>query len=85
MSLQEAVAEAKETANKVAEEGIDQAALDAAAAKGFGNALFEYDEDEMTEVVEEFYPAAPVERSTDSSVVASKFRKNLESQHSVAG
>ena len=56
-SLQEAVAEAKETANKVAEEGIDQAALDAAAAEGFGNALFEWDEDEMTEVVEEFYPA----------------------------
>ena len=49
------MAEAKETANKVTEEGIDQAELDAAAAKGFGNALFEYEENEMTDVAEEFY------------------------------
>ena len=55
LSLQEAVAEAREKARQVKEEGIDQAALDAAAAKGFGNALFEYDEDEMNQVAEEFY------------------------------
>jgi len=33
MSLQEAVAEAKEKAKQVKEEGVDQAALDAAAAR----------------------------------------------------
>lgn len=56
VSLPEAVAEAREKAKQMKEEGVDQAALDAAAAKGFGNALFEYDEDEMSQVVEEFYP-----------------------------
>ena len=85
LSLQEAVAEAKETANKVAEEGIDQAALDAAAAKGFGNALFEYDEDEMTEVVEEFYPPIPDEASAQSPAVVSELRKNLVINKSVTG
>lgn len=81
LSLQEAVAEAKETANKVAEEGVDQAALDAAAAKGFGNALFEYDEDEMSQVVEEFYPSAP-EDSVSASVV-SGLRENLNAARSI--
>ncbi|MFE8071795.1 hypothetical protein QQM79_12120 [Marinobacteraceae bacterium S3BR75-40.1] len=47
LSLQEAVAEAREKARRVKEEGVDQTALDAAAAKGFGNALFEFDEDEI--------------------------------------
>jgi len=54
--LQEAVAQAREKARQMKEEGVDQAALDAAAAKGFGNALFEYDEDEVIQVVDEFYP-----------------------------
>ncbi|WP_228706013.1 hypothetical protein [Marinobacter sp. LV10R520-4] len=45
MLLQEAVAQAREKAGQMKEEGVDQAALDAAAAKGFSNALFEYDED----------------------------------------
>ena len=56
VSLQEAVAEAREKAKQMKEEGVDQVSLDEAAAKGFGNALFEYDEDEMSQVVEEFYP-----------------------------
>ena len=55
MSLQEAVTDAREKARQVKEEGFDQAGLDVAAAKGFGNSLFEYDEDEEREVVEEFY------------------------------
>ena len=55
LSLEEAVAEAREHARQVKEEGLDKAALDAAAARGFGNALFEYDEDGVGQVIEEFY------------------------------
>ena len=83
--LQEAVAEAREKSKEMKEEGIDQAALDAAAARGFGNALFEYDEDEMSQVVEEFYPSAAVEGSTGNAVIVSKLREDLDSARSVSG
>lgn len=80
MSLQEAVAEAREKARQVKEEGVDQAALDAAAAKGFGNALFEYDEDEVSQVIEEFYPPTNdgVNSPVDSSFVVSKLQSDLK-------
>ena len=83
--LQEAVAQAREKARQMKEEGVDQAALDVAAAKGFSNALFEYDEDEMSQMVEEFYPAAADEGSLDNSSVVSKLRKDLNSTKSASG
>jgi len=85
MLLQEAVAQAREKARQMKEEGVDQAALDAAAAKGFGNVLFEYDEDEMNQVVEEFYPAAADDGLLDNSSVVSKLRKGLNSTKSASG
>ena len=83
--LQEAVAQAREKAKQMKEEGVDQAALDAAAAKGFGNALFEYDEDEMSQLVEEFYSATADEGLMDNSSVVSKLRKDLGFAKSVPG
>jgi hypothetical protein len=83
--LQEAVAQAREKARQMKEEGVDQAALDAAASKGFSNALFEYDEDEMSQVIEEFYPATAGEGSLDNSSVVSKLRKDLNSTKSASG
>jgi hypothetical protein len=83
--LQEAVAQAKEKARKMKEEGVDQAALDAAATKGFGNALFEYDEDEIAQVVEEFYPATADESSLGTSSVVSKLRKDLSAARPASG
>jgi hypothetical protein len=85
MLLQEAVAEARETARQLKEEGVDQAALDAAAAKGFGNALFEYDEDEMNQVVEEFYPPPADAGFTGSATIVSKLREDLDSARSASG
>jgi hypothetical protein len=85
LSLQGAVAEAKEKASQMKEEGVDQAALDAAAAKGFGNALFEYDEDEVTQVVEEFYPDAAHEDSRNGASAVSKLQNNLISTKLVSG
>jgi hypothetical protein len=85
MSLQQAVAEAREKARQVKEEGVDQAALDTAAAKGFGNALLEYDEDEMTQVIEEFYPPTAGDGLSRSSSVVSKLREDLDSAKSASG
>ena len=85
VSLQQAVAQAREKARQVKEEGVDQAALDAAAAKGFGNALLEYDEDEVTQVIEEFYPATAGESPPDNSSIVSKLRKDLSSTRSASG
>ena len=83
MSLQEAVAEAREKARQVKEEGVDQAALDAAAAKGLGNALFEYDDEEIAQVIEEFYPQASESVPYSSSTV-SKLKEELKITGSVA-
>jgi hypothetical protein len=85
LSLQDAVVEAREKARQVKEEGVDQAALDAAAARGFGNALFEYDEDEITQVIEEFYPSTADEGSTGNAAVVSKLREDLGSARSTSG
>jgi hypothetical protein len=85
VSLQEAVAEAREKGRHMKEEGVDQAALDAAAAKGFGNALFEYDEDEMTQVVEEFYPAVADNGSLDNASVVSKLKRGIDTTRPISG
>ncbi|GGC77215.1 hypothetical protein GCM10011362_27240 [Marinobacter halophilus] len=52
---------------------------DVAAVRGFGTALFEYDEGEMSHVVVEFCSAVAVEDSLDNSSVVSKLRKDLSS------
>jgi hypothetical protein len=82
LSLKEAVVEASENARQVKEEGVDQAALDAAAARGFGNSLFEYDEDEMSQVVEEFYPSGEGEAPSFNPTVVSKLRGGLKAERS---
>src|SRR5690554_809350 len=56
MSLKEAVREARDRARQANEEGVDQLALDKAATEGFGNAPFEFNEEEVEEVVDEFFP-----------------------------
>jgi hypothetical protein len=55
LSLAEAISEARQRDQQRREAGFDQAALDAAARRGYGNAVFEVDEDEGLAVVEEFY------------------------------
>ncbi|CAA0097943.1 Uncharacterised protein [BD1-7 clade bacterium] len=54
-SLENAVRMAKESRDKQAEAGLNQAALDNAANTGIENAAFECGEDEAGEVVEEFF------------------------------
>ncbi|AHI30309.1 hypothetical protein AU14_18375 [Marinobacter similis] len=75
-----AVALKGSTANavKVKEEGVDQAALGAAAARGFGNALFKYDEDEMGQVVEEFYPNESSKEMNSSPISMPTIQRGLK-------
>ncbi|MDF1822262.1 MAG: hydrolase or metal-binding protein [Alcanivoracaceae bacterium] len=58
-TLEDAILGARVVARERKERGIDQAALDDAARAGFGLALFDFEEDEGAQVVEEFMPEAP--------------------------
>ncbi|WP_284077392.1 hypothetical protein [Herbaspirillum aquaticum] len=59
MSLENAIAQARELADRKRTAGFDQTALDDAARMGFANGAFEDSADEAPEVVEEFYPTSP--------------------------
>ena len=56
MSLNEAIAHAKEVAAQRLAAGFDQTALDAAARQGYANGSFVDAPDEVAQIVEEFYP-----------------------------
>jgi hypothetical protein len=58
MTLEEAIAEARQSDERRRAGGYDQAALDAAGRLGFGNGAFEESEEEMPEIVEEFFNTA---------------------------
>jgi hypothetical protein len=55
-TLGEAITEAKQQEARRRENGYDQAALDDAGKLGFSNAAFEFGDDEIPEIMEEFYP-----------------------------
>jgi hypothetical protein len=61
MSLEEAITEAKSLHESRQAVGFDQAALEEAARQGFGNGAFEETEEELPEVLEEFFPEGGVE------------------------
>ncbi|WP_312586513.1 recombination directionality factor [Comamonas terrigena] len=56
MSLNDAIAHAKDVAAQRLAAGFDQTALDAAARLGYANGCFEDAPDEMEQITEEFYP-----------------------------
>jgi hypothetical protein len=56
MTLEEAIAEARATHERRKAVGFDQQGLDHAAALGFQNAAFETNEEEVPEILEEFFP-----------------------------
>ena len=56
VTLKDAVQHAKAIDSELSEYGFDQSALDDAAKIGYANSCFEVDGDEMSDVVEEFYP-----------------------------
>ena len=58
LTLEQAIAEAREVDATRRAAGLDQVALDEAARHGFANGAFEELEEDVPAVVEEFYPEA---------------------------
>ncbi len=58
MTLEDAIAEAKQTDIRRKAVGYDQAALDNAANQGFSNGAFEESEEEIVDLMDEFFPNA---------------------------
>ncbi|RZU47153.1 hypothetical protein EV700_1546 [Fluviicoccus keumensis] len=72
MTLTQAVIAARELENQRKETGLDQDALDAIAKEGFGNAAFEFGEEEIPAVLEEFYPTGEGHSDTDAESQTSR-------------
>ena len=62
-TLAEALQQAKTLNQQRLEMGFQQQALDQAAETGFNNAQFEFSEEEIPELLEEFYPNADDDNS----------------------
>lgn len=56
MTLEEAIAEARQNDIRRKAGGYDQAALDTAGSQGFSNGAFEDNEEEIPDIVDEFFP-----------------------------
>lgn len=69
LSLNAAIAQAKELAGQRQVAGFDQTALDAAARLGYANGSFEDSPDEASDIAQEFYPEDS-EASPDSAMAA---------------
>lgn len=81
MDMAEALVTASELDSRRQAAGFNQAALDEAAQRGFGNGAFEDSEEDAGAIAEEFYPAeenpspAPPQRSAKASLA-----KKLDAQ-----
>jgi hypothetical protein len=78
MTLEGAIAEAKQTDQRRKAGGYDQAALDAAASLGFGNAAFEESEEEIAEIVDEFFAPDGGGNTSNTTVPASETKPTLK-------
>jgi hypothetical protein len=56
ITVEQAITQARELHALRDSSGFNQVALDEAGRLGFANAAFEYNEDELPEIIEEFYP-----------------------------
>lgn len=56
IGLEAAVGQARQSANRALHAGLDQAALDAVARKGYAQGLFEETAEEVSAVLQEFFP-----------------------------
>ncbi|MGF6637037.1 hydrolase or metal-binding protein [Paraburkholderia sp. MM6662-R1] len=80
LTLEEAIARARELDSQRKASGFDQAALDDAARAGFGNGAFEESGEDVPAVVEEFYPESEggVETEADNGSRATGLKDKLE-------
>lgn len=80
LTLEEAIARARELDGQRKASGFDQAALDEAARRGIGNGAFEESAEDIPAVVEEFYPESEggVETEADNGSPATGLKDKLE-------
>ncbi|MGF6635090.1 hydrolase or metal-binding protein [Paraburkholderia sp. MM6662-R1] len=80
LTLEEAIARARELDSQRKASGFDQAALDEVARLGFGNGAFEESGEDIPAVVEEFYPESEggVETEADNGSPATVLKDKLE-------
>jgi hypothetical protein len=85
MSLEAAIAEARQTDARRQAVGFDQAALDDSARQGFANGAFEESEEEIPAIVEEFYAESggsgvvtDGERATPAASTKPNLREKLD-------
>lgn len=82
LTLEEAIARARQLDGQRKASGFDQAALDEAARNGFGNGAFEESGEDVPAVVEEFYPeaenVAQIGAESDNGVTGNSLKDKLE-------
>ena len=78
MKLEEAISEARALNETRKSVGFDQNALELAAAEGFQNGAFEETDDEIPDVLEEFYPEEGAEGSGTVSKAKSTGKQSLQ-------
>ena len=71
-SLTETISEAREIDAQRKASGFDQAALDAAGREGFANWAFEDSSEEVSEIVEEFFPGNDSGSGSDTVSISSR-------------
>lgn len=81
LTIEQAISQAKVEHENRVNSGFNQEALDSAAARCFANGAFEYDEDEGTNIVEEFYSDSTTNSSsgiqkTNNDDIKAKIKAN---------
>ena len=85
LSMEQAVADAKQLAKRRREAGVDQKALDQAAHRGFANGAFEELEEDGSAVVEEFFSTGAADRAADvGACVESGLKSRLDARVAAA-
>lgn len=81
MTLEQAIAQARDMDEQRRASGFDQSALDEAARKGFANGAFEELEEDVPAVVEEFYPqTGKIDACAPSHEAPSSLRGRLDAK-----
>ena len=84
MTLNDAIKEAQALDDQRRGMGFDQEALDNAAHQGFANAIFEEDEEDLVDIVEEYFPAPDGDKPPVSKVNSARLKKTLASVKQVS-
>lgn len=80
MALADALAQASELQTAREACGFQQTALDDAGRQGFANAAFEFSDDEIPAIVEEFYPDMDAMAAVDQQALTVKSATTLKSK-----